>query len=103
MRRTTFLWLDDVRRDVPYAARGLARNPGFATAAVVTLALGIGATTAVFSVVSAVLLRPLPYTDSDRLVRIVERLPARTANPSPGRRTGMTWAEFSDWRTRTHT
>src|SRR5882672_9049838 len=96
-------WLDDVRRDVLYAARGLARNPGFAIAAVVTLALGIGATTAVFSVVNAVLLRPLPYPDSDRLVRIVERLPARTANAPLGRRTGMTWTEFSEWRARTTT
>jgi hypothetical protein len=43
MRRTMLIWLDDVRRDVSYAARGLARNPGFAIAAVVTLALGIGA------------------------------------------------------------
>src|SRR3989441_209785 len=103
MRRTTLFWLDDVRRDVSYAARGLARNPGFATAAVVTLALGIGATTAVFSVVDAVLLRPLPYPDSDRLVRIVERLPARNANTPPGRRTGMTWTEFSEWRARTAT
>ena len=97
------LWFDDVRRDVSYAARGLARNPGFAIAAVVTLALGIGATTAVFSVVNAVLLRPLPYPDSDRLVRIVERLPARNADTPPGRRTGMTWTEFSEWRARTTT
>jgi putative ABC transport system permease protein len=103
MRRATFFWLDDVRRDVSYAARSLVRNPGFAAAAVITLALGIGATTAVFSVVNAVLLRPLPYTDSDRLVRIVERLPARTANTPPGRRSGMTWTEFSDWRARTTT
>ena len=80
MRRTTRLWLDDLRRDISYAARSLGRNPGFTMAAVVTLALGIGATTAVFSVVDAVLLRPLPYPDSDRLVRIVERLPARGAN-----------------------
>jgi hypothetical protein len=70
MRRPARFWLDDVRRAVSYAARGLARNTGFATAAMVTLALGIGATTAVFSVVNAVLLRPLPYTDGDRLVRI---------------------------------
>ena len=103
MRRTTLFWLDDVRRDVSYAARVLARNPGFATAAVITLALGIGATTAVFSVVNAVLLRPLPYPDSDRLVRIVERLPARNANTPPGRRTAMTWTEFSEWRARTTT
>jgi putative ABC transport system permease protein len=96
-------WFDDVRRDVSYAARGLARNPGFALAAVVTLALGIGAATAVFSVVNAVLLRPLPYTDSDRLVRVVERLPARNANAPLGRRTGMTWTELSEWRARTTT
>jgi len=103
MRRTALFWFDDVRRDLSYAARGLARNPGFAIAAVLTLALGIGATTAVFSVVNAVLLRPLPYPDSDRLVRIVERLPARAANTPPGRRTGMTWTEFSEWRHRTTT
>src|SRR5436190_3296714 len=103
MRRTTLFWLDALRRDISYAARGLARNPGFTIAAVVTLALGIGATTAVFSVVDAVLMRPLPYPDSDRLVRIVERLPARGASGPLGRRTGMTWSEFVEWRARTTT
>ena len=103
MRRPARLWLEDLRRDVFYAARGLARNPGFAAAAVVTLALGIGAATAVFSVVNAVLLRPLPYPDSDRLVRIVERLPPRGANAAPGWRTGMSWTEFSEWRARATT
>jgi putative ABC transport system permease protein len=103
MRAARILWLDDWRRDVGYAARDLFRNPGFAAAAVVTLALGIGATTAVFSVVNAVLLQPLPYTDSDRLVRIVERLPARSSNAPPARRSGMTWTEFSEWRTRSTT
>jgi len=97
------LWLDDLRRDIVYAGRGLARDPGFAAAAVATLALGIGATTAVFSVINAVLLRPLPYPDSDRLVRIVESLPARNPAAPPGRRTGMTWAEFSDWQARAST
>jgi putative ABC transport system permease protein len=103
MRPSSFLWLGDLRRDVSYAWRHLACNLGFAATAVVTLALGIGATTAVFSVVNAVLLQPLPYTDSDRLVRIVERLPSRSANTPPGRRSGMTWTEFSEWRARTTT
>ena len=60
--------------DVRYAFRQLARWPGFALAAILTLALGIGATTAIFSVVDAVLLRPLPYPNSDRLVMIRDEL-----------------------------
>jgi hypothetical protein len=62
--------MDTLRSDVRSALRWFARQPGFFLAAVVTLALGIGATTAIFSVVSAVLLRPLPYADPDRLVRV---------------------------------
>jgi predicted permease len=62
--------LETPARDLAYAARMLRRNPGFAATVVLTLGLGIGATTAIFTVVNAVLLRPLPYPDSDRLVHI---------------------------------
>src|SRR5271156_1510867 len=57
-------------RDLSYAVRQLAKNPGFTLTAVVSLALGIGATTAVFSVVYAILMNPYPYANSDRMVHM---------------------------------
>src|SRR5437762_11161489 len=72
--------------DVRFALRQLLKNPGFSAVSILTLALGIGATTAIFSVVYAVVLRPLPFAESERLVAIwtqtpqVDRLPMAAAN-----------------------
>ena len=65
-------WFDDIARDVRYAARALLRNPGFSIVATLTLALGIGANTAFFTLVRTVLLTPLPFRDPDQLVMLCE-------------------------------
>ena len=74
-------WVDAAVRNVRYAVRTLARAPGFTTTVVLTLALGIGANTAVFSAIDAILLRPLPFPDSDRLVRILQKNSRSTETP----------------------
>ena len=80
--------VENVAQDVRFAFRSFGRVPGFTVVVVATLALGIGANTAIFSVVNAVVLRPSPYDDSDRLVRLVENRPAsETRSGAPVRLT----------------
>jgi predicted permease len=80
-------WFDDLGRDIRYGWRSLRGSPVFTAAAVLAVALGIGATTAIFSVVHGVLLKPLPYADADRVVRArVVAPPAPSSQPAPGPR-----------------
>jgi hypothetical protein len=71
----SFVWMETAWRDVCYALRGLRHNPGFTAVAILTLAIGIGATTAVFSVVDGILIKPLAYPDADRLVGVWQTAP----------------------------
>src|ERR1700752_3271997 len=88
-------------RDLRFAARALGRTPAFSAAAILPLAIGIGATTAVFSVVYCVLLRPLPFPTADRLVQIVQLLPSRTGGPPP--RAGLPPEQIAEWRATSRT
>jgi hypothetical protein len=90
MRRTEYL--SELGSDLRYGARQLRRAPGFAAVAILTLGLGIGATTAIFSVVRGVLLRPLPYPAAERLV-----VPT-SVNLASGDRWSVTYADYQDWR-----
>jgi predicted permease len=80
-------------QDARYGLRMLMKNPGFTLTAVITLALGIGATSVIFSFVNGILLRPLPYRDSDRLVLLDENAPKRGIASM-----GVSYPDFLDWR-----
>src|SRR5919112_3730257 len=80
-------------KDVRYAARVMARQPGFALVAVLTLALGIGANTAIFTVIDAALLRSLPYRDPARLVHLWETKRSRDFEQREA-----SYPDFQDWR-----
>jgi putative ABC transport system permease protein len=92
-----WLWWDRLVQDVRYGLRVLRRNPGFAATAILTLSLGIGATTAIFSIVDTVMLKPLPFPTADRLVRI------RSVFAATGVGSGeASYPDFLDWRARNH-
>ncbi len=93
MRRVNYV--DDLLRDLRYAARNLRRSPGFATLAVLIMALGIGANTAVFSVVNAVLLKPLSYRDPDRIVTLSDSW--RTGEAPTDLSKQVSILNFQDW------
>ena len=88
--------MDAIRSDLRHAARSLRKSRGFTLVAVLTLALGIGATTAIVSVCDALLLRPLPYPDSDRLVAL------RSSHVSSTSDTGLASPlDLAEWQART--
>jgi len=95
MRRLN--WLQDFSQDIHYAWRMLSKSPGFTLIAILTLALGIGANTAIFSVVYAVLLKPLPYPDPDRLVNLFETKPQEGVQEA-----GSSYQDFREFRDQNH-
>ncbi len=81
--------------DLRYALRQLLKNPGFSATAIVALALGIGATTAIFGVIYAFLLRPLPFADPERLLMLQSR------STRSGSDLGVNYLDFQDWKEQT--
>ncbi|MGH9518412.1 MAG: permease prefix domain 1-containing protein, partial [Terriglobales bacterium] len=94
--RRTLPWVGNLAQDFRYGVRGLCRNPGFAGTVVFTLALGIGAATAMFTVVDHVLLRPLPFRDAGRLLTIYEQ---EAGGPWRGT---VRWRDLKQWIAQNH-
>ena len=91
----SFVWLEQIIEDIRFGLRLLRKNPGFTAVAILTLALGIGANTAVFSLVYAVLLRPLPFKDPSSLIVLNETTP-KVGTVS------VSYPNFLDWRSQSH-
>ena len=89
------VFLETLWRDLQYGARSLSRSPGFTAAALLSLALGIGLNTAIFSTINAVLLRPLPYKDPERLVRLEQTILTYRNGKEPA---GLPPANYLDWK-----
>ena len=94
----SFVWLEQLWQDVRFGARMLTRKPAFTALVILTLGLGIGAITATFSIVDAVLLRPLPYRDPDRLVVIWQAQPGRFGQSE----SFDSYREFENWQKPSH-
>src|SRR4030095_16797997 len=90
-------FMETLSQDLRYGARMLLKNPGFTLIAVITLALGIGANTAIFSVIDALLLRQLTFRDPDKLVQVWETCVKRGDNAVTA-----SYPNFADWRDRNH-
>jgi hypothetical protein len=84
-------WLETLLQDLRFALRMLRKNPGFAAVAILTLALGVGANTAIFSVVYAVMMKPLPYAHSERIYTVFQELTQESNNPQ-----AFSYARFVD-------
>ena len=93
----SFLWIEELLRDIRYGMRNLLRTPGFTITAVAALTLGIGANTAIFSVVNAILLKPLPVPDPGRLVALITTAPGNGEQAQTNPEASP--AKFAFWRT----
>src|SRR5580700_6860082 len=89
--KSRIVWLDNLGRDLKYAIRQLMKNPGFAATAILVLALGIGASVAIFAFVDAALIKPLPFADPQRLVHVTESDPE-----SP--HVNISYLDYLDWK-----
>src|ERR1700686_2712234 len=87
------VWIGQLREDIRFGLRILRKSPGFTVVATLTLALGIGANTYIFSIVDALLLRPMEFSNPDRIVALWERLPAISVD-----RNEVSPANFLDWK-----